>query len=160
MSNRLEVHQNARQAAAEPVAAMTESELVAAARELRRKVLAEMFGSLGRKLAAPRTAVESFGIPNETEVLAAATRARAEQAGHVWQWVGGLFGGLRRSIERARVASELARLDDRMLADIGLSRSDIPAILAHGTIDRSGRMSPAEAAANDVHEDVQHKAAA
>lgn len=162
MSNRLEVQQNARQAAAEPVSipAMSETELLKAATALRHEVLAEMFGNLSRKLAAPRRPVESFGIVNETAIVAAANQARGEQMVAAWKWLGGLFSGLQRSVERARVASELSKLDDRMLADIGLTRSDIPAILAHGTIDRTGRMTPAEAAANEVHEDVPHKKAA
>lgn len=160
MSNRLEVQQNARQAAAEPVKALSEGEILAAARELRHQVLAEMFGNLRRKLDAPRPAVETLGIPNETAIVAAAEQARGAQMADAWRWVGGLFGSLQRSVERARAASELAKLDDRMLADIGLTRSDIPAILAHGTIDRTGRMTPAEAAANDAHEAVPQKKAA
>jgi uncharacterized protein YjiS (DUF1127 family) len=36
------------------------------------------------------------------------------------------------SRQRARTRAELARLTDRQLADIGISRSDIPAIAARG----------------------------
>lgn len=35
-----------------------------------------------------------------------------------------------RPFERARVLNELSALDDRLLADIGLTRGDIPAIVA------------------------------
>jgi uncharacterized protein YjiS (DUF1127 family) len=38
----------------------------------------------------------------------------------------GLFQRLRKSIAHERVCSQLRALDDRMLADIGLSRSMIP----------------------------------
>lgn len=36
------------------------------------------------------------------------------------------------SRQRARTRAELARLTDRQLADIGISRSDIPAVAARG----------------------------
>jgi uncharacterized protein YjiS (DUF1127 family) len=36
------------------------------------------------------------------------------------------------SRQRAQTRAELARLTDRQLADIGISRSDIPAIAARG----------------------------
>ena len=36
------------------------------------------------------------------------------------------------SRQRARTRSELARLTDRQLADIGVSRSDIPSVAARG----------------------------
>lgn len=39
-----------------------------------------------------------------------------------------IFGSLTKSLRRAKVERELAQLDDRLLTDIGISRSDIPAI--------------------------------
>ena len=36
------------------------------------------------------------------------------------------------SRQRARTRAELARLSDRQLADIGISRSEIPAVAARG----------------------------
>ncbi len=36
------------------------------------------------------------------------------------------------SRQRARTRAELSRLTDRQLADIGISRSDIPAVAARG----------------------------
>ena len=36
------------------------------------------------------------------------------------------------SRQRARTRAELARLTDRQLADIGISRSEIPAVAARG----------------------------
>jgi uncharacterized protein YjiS (DUF1127 family) len=41
----------------------------------------------------------------------------------------GLIGWWRRWTERQRVEAELCRMADRDLADIGLTRGDIPAIL-------------------------------
>jgi len=36
------------------------------------------------------------------------------------------------SRKRARTVAELSRLTDRQLADIGISRSDIPSVAIHG----------------------------
>lgn len=44
------------------------------------------------------------------------------------------FAEFSNSVARARTAQELSTLDDRILADIGISRSDIPAFVA-GQID-------------------------
>src|SRR5262245_15355270 len=40
----------------------------------------------------------------------------------------GFFAGLKRSIRRQALHRELMRLDDRLLADIGLTRTDIAAV--------------------------------
>ena len=51
-----------------------------------------------------------------------------------WPWQQGLFGRLieavRREVAAQQSARQLAALDDRMLKDIGITRSDIPAIAA------------------------------
>ncbi|MBM3485278.1 MAG: DUF1127 domain-containing protein [Alphaproteobacteria bacterium] len=70
-------------------------------------------------------------------------------AGAIARQIQQLRDHVEEALGRARTARELSRLDDRMLSDIGISRSDIPAILVHGTVDRSGQKTPAEAAAKE-----------
>lgn len=47
-----------------------------------------------------------------------------------WTGLAALFVGLRRRLERRRTLRQLARLDDRMLSDIGVQRADIEATAA------------------------------
>lgn len=113
MSNRLEVEQRDRQAAAEALRNQpSQSEIMARAREIRAAETIRVAGAIARQIQHLKDHVEE-------------------------------------ALSRARTARELSRLDDRMLADIGISRSDIPAILVHGTVDRSGQKTPAEAAADE-----------
>jgi len=44
---------------------------------------------------------------------------------------------------RQRAYAELAALDDRSLADIGISRSEIPYVLTHGAARRGALSAPA-----------------
>ncbi len=67
--------------------------------------------------------------------------------------IGAMFSNFGQAIARARTASELSALDDRMLADIGLSRGDIPAFVA-GHIK-----SAQQAIANSAHRSEVRKAA-
>jgi uncharacterized protein YjiS (DUF1127 family) len=50
--------------------------------------------------------------------------------------IGDLFHGLAASLadwrHRQKAYAELAALDDRSLADIGITRSEIPFVLSHG----------------------------
>ena len=47
-------------------------------------------------------------------------------------WIASMFGWIARPIvnawNRAQVQDELMNMDDRLLADIGISRADIPAV--------------------------------
>ncbi len=67
--------------------------------------------------------------------------------------IGAMFSNFGQAIARARTASELSALDDRMLADIGLTRGDIPAFVA-GHIQ-----SARQAIANSGHRAEVRKAA-
>jgi uncharacterized protein YjiS (DUF1127 family) len=51
----------------------------------------------------------------------AGTRRSAHSAGHA---AGRLFGALREWRRRSKGRAQLAAMDDRMLADIGISRAD------------------------------------
>ena len=51
-----------------------------------------------------------------------------------------LFNAFRTWRERSRVNYELTNMNDRQLADIGLARGDIDAVV-HGRFERRGRVS-------------------
>lgn len=164
MSNRLKALEVARNAVAEGAAPL---ESPVAVMHRAKEMRADYVRSLFTRVAAPRKTVVQAGLMDELAIVAAAERARGDRAAELGMRLGNAIGAWVRNLEvafdRARAARELSRLDDRMLADIGISRSDIPALLAHGTIDRSGRMSPADAggrAANDLHDAPVQKAAA
>jgi uncharacterized protein YjiS (DUF1127 family) len=61
--------------------------------------------------------------------------------------LGNLLHGLSVSVadwrQRQRAYAELASLDDRSLADIGITRSEIPYVLSHATLDRAATGAPA-----------------
>lgn len=61
-------------------------------------------------------------------------QARVRRAEVVGEMIGGgiarLWTGLRASLKRRAAVAELSALDDRMLADIGLSRSEIRAAVS------------------------------
>ena len=60
---------------------------------------------------------------------------------------GNVLHGLSASLagwrQRQRAYSELASLDDRSLADIGITRSEIPYVLSHAAQRRDETNSPA-----------------
>jgi uncharacterized protein YjiS (DUF1127 family) len=59
---------------------------------------------------------------------AARTAAAHRRSNALGAWVGGLIGRLRTFLRQRRTVRELRALDDRTLADLGISRSDIKAI--------------------------------
>ena len=65
--------------------------------------------------------------------------------------LGNLVHGLARWRQRQRAYAELAALDDRALADIGITRSEIPYVLS----EASGQRKEHSAAANS---NFQHAA--
>ncbi|MEM7442689.1 MAG: DUF1127 domain-containing protein [Pseudomonadota bacterium] len=61
-------------------------------------------------------------------------RARALQAESMANFLGGIagavrrfFGNIRKDMEQRRLVAELSQLDDRLLADVGLERGNLPA---------------------------------
>ena len=49
-----------------------------------------------------------------------------------------IFNAIRKWHNRSRISYELSSMSDRQLADIGISRSDIDAVV-HGRFVRNGR---------------------
>ncbi len=62
----------------------------------------------------------------------------------------GLIGRFENWRARERAFRELSVLDDRALADIGLSRSDIPFVLDRQPVERGASPLAAEAANSNV----------
>jgi uncharacterized protein YjiS (DUF1127 family) len=64
---------------------------------------------------------------------------RTPRAGALWSWIAsGVLSGLAAIVERSRLAraeQDLAGLDDRMLRDIGINRTEIGRVVRYG---RSG----------------------
>jgi uncharacterized protein YjiS (DUF1127 family) len=61
--------------------------------------------------------------------------------------LGNLLHGVSASVagwrQRQRAYAELSALDDRSLADIGITRSEIPYVLSHAARERSETGTPA-----------------
>ncbi|MGQ0663338.1 MAG: DUF1127 domain-containing protein [Pseudomonadota bacterium] len=83
--------------------------------------------------------------------------ARAMRAAYVAEWTGRVGGAMARLFagiaaryrawrRRQRAYDELMSLDDRALADIGLSRGDIPAVAAGRYVPFRGLVGTAESA--------------
>ncbi len=66
----------------------------------------------------------------------------------------GLVGRFENWRARERAFRELSALDDRALADIGLSRSDIPYVLDHKPVENGASVLEPEVA----NENVRHAA--
>ena len=58
------------------------------------------------------------------------------------RWIAKQFHEWRRTAEEARAMRELAGLDDWMLADIGVTRSDIPGLVRRAREDVTPLMEP------------------
>lgn len=71
------------------------------------------------------------GLFDEAEVVRQAEIMRGEVVADLFSRataaIRRFFAKIERVLEEARTMGELAKLDDRTLADIGISRSDIPA---------------------------------
>jgi len=65
-----------------------------------------------------------------------------------------LVAQFRNRIEKARAIRELSALDDRSLADIGLTRSDIPFVFARNPVERT----PVRAEPVLVIDNIRHAA--
>lgn len=99
------------------------------------RILADIGLQRGRiREAVARAASEALGRPATGGLLTAGPSA-------LWAWVpvrqmAGLLGPIRRRLQRRATIRQLEALDDRILADIGLLRREIPAALdryaAHG----------------------------
>ena len=65
--------------------------------------------------------------------------ARDLRAAHIRKYLGLLVRPVAVAFRRAAMRRQLDRLDDRMLADIGLSRGDIPGLVARAYGTEPGR---------------------
>ena len=100
---------------------------------------------MSNRLNTP-TRVPLIGDPEVAERAGAAlaeSRARTEQVramGRAFADLGRavvrFFARLNKSMDEALAMRDLANMSDHMLADIGLKRSDIPALFARGGFDR------------------------
>ena len=61
--------------------------------------------------------------------------AMAEMFAKAWRWIAKLVRNWQQSVAEGRAMRELASLDDRMLADIGVTRSDIPGVVRRAHIE-------------------------
>ncbi len=76
-----------------------------------------------------------YEVHGPFEVAAAVQRRSGSPAGDAMRRVGEIAGAFAEYRRNRRAACELARLDERMLRDIGLSRTDI-ALAVSGGLDR------------------------
>src|SRR5215470_15660540 len=127
-------------------------------RPLRRQAIADRLERLDDRLLAD-IGVQRF------EIEAVADSVASRQAPSAGVALGHLFMAIGRSVvawsERRTALRELNALDDRMLRDIGITRADIPAVIAGmapGTrvesadpLEALRRWARARAAAEDLH---------
>jgi uncharacterized protein YjiS (DUF1127 family) len=83
----------------------------------------------------------SSDLPADRRSISSATVAAA--AAKLLSWARAGFAAFRAWRERERAAAELYALDDRALADLGLSRAEIPFILAYGAPERGPHVEEA-----------------
>lgn len=60
--------------------------------------------------------------------MTAITFSPSRSRGSLWRRVAGLLHAFHKASQQRRVASELAAFSDRELADLGLTRGDIPGV--------------------------------
>lgn len=88
----------------------------------------------------PAGSVLAVGGEEYNAIIANARARQAQEIGKVMAWMfapaGRFFSFFGRSVREAESMRTLASLDDRTLADLGLSRSDIPAFVMQGAIKR------------------------
>ena len=75
-----------------------------------------------------------------SDVMAVVRAARVAQQPALFRAVVDLVDRVRAMLASRRAEAELKSLDDRLLADIGITRGDIPAVLAN-TNDRPTRVA-------------------
>ena len=107
--------------------------IVNRAHRLRAETFARQGGKLGGWIAGLFGSLFTAELPRTLEnthtLTTEARRMQSEMAGRlVGKAVTWLMAPLRTAYRRWDLASELNRLDDRMLADIGIIRADIPEI--------------------------------
>ena len=78
----------------------------------------------------------SGGVVSETRARTAQTIALGRAFADLFRSTWNFFARIDRSIANARAIRDLVNLNDRVLADIGIERSDIPAIIARNELDR------------------------
>jgi uncharacterized protein YjiS (DUF1127 family) len=100
---------------------------------------------------APR--VYTGSLAEDRAIVAQAEMMRAEVfarlMGNLWRPVGGFIRRFAEGIRNARLMSELASLDDRTLADIGITREQIPTVVREGRIPGLRQATPEAKPAND-----------
>jgi uncharacterized protein YjiS (DUF1127 family) len=127
-------------------------------RPLRRRAIADRLERLDDRM------LQDIGVAR-FEIDAIAESAASRQAPSAGTALGNLFAVLAKSLaawgERRTAYRELSALDDRMLSDIGITRADIPAVVAGMTagahadgtdpLDAVRRWARSRAAAQDLN---------
>ncbi len=140
MSNRLASAHASERVPAPQLAYRSEREVMAEVQAMRAQALREFIANW-RARRAERSATAETVLPSveEAYVLRRANELRGERLAEIMvavgRWIAQRVEGWRQSMAEASAMRELAGLDDRMLADIGISRSDIPALARHGRDD-------------------------
>ncbi len=97
-------------------------------------------------------------IDDYRRIVSEAETMRAREFGRllrmVASWIGRTIKNCSEALARARAANELAALDDRTLADIGIARSDIPAFVAGRLRRLEDSIDPREEATPEANPEV------
>lgn len=152
MSNRLASAQ-AERLPGPSFAYRSEAEVMREVRELRAQAVQELMADWRARRAAKRAAQpanSNVGLPMAEQMfyLQRANEARGEMMVDLMvrfaRWVARKVRTWRGALADARAMHELAELDDRMLADIGITRSDIPAAVRRMHGDVTPEQTPAK----------------